>query len=177
MAMFSTLSDVYAHYGGVRAFLSSKYLWMSCVTALLCTFLGAGEAWIELALTSLPSLVGFSIASFAVFFAVLQPNQVNALLKPNKNGQSPLVRTLSIICHALVVQVCALIAAGVDNAIDELVVLSLVRLTFPEIHSLQSIWQILNFFGTWLLFYAWLLLPAGVLSIFRFLKSVSEANK
>lgn len=59
----------------------------------------------------MPSLTGFTIAAFALVFAVLNENQLQKLLPVDENGSSPLLRVAGSLAHAVVVQVFAIVLA------------------------------------------------------------------
>lgn len=159
-----SLRLLYLNYGGWRSLVASEYFWLSIVLSAACWRIGVDEKWADLAKSILPTLAGFSIAAYAIFFAVLDERARNALRAPapDLGNRSPLLILASSISHAVFVQICALLTAVVFPAKP-----------FPFIPCL-GVWNraanlIVSFSGLFLTVYGVVLVLAAVLSIFRIL--------
>lgn len=110
----STFAKIYRAYGGVKAFLTSSYLWISIFAALIL-FQGISERydWIDLPIKVIPPLTGFTFASFSLLFAILDEDSRLVLSQPDEDfgGEKPILVIVSKIVHSVFVQLCALIAA------------------------------------------------------------------
>src|SRR5690606_27272094 len=117
------------------------------------------ETWPETAKAILPQLAGFSVAAYALFFAVLDERTRNALRAPSDKlgGRSPLLILASSISHAVIVQILAVLVA-----------LVYVSKPFPACSSLPSESANIAFgtIGLFMLIYGVVLVLAAVLSIF-----------
>lgn len=112
-SLFSGLQLIYRQYGGVGAIFASAYFWSSAAVALACWRLIRSEGWLPLSFGILPSIAGFSIAAFALIFAVLDRDALSVLAPPSNDlgGRSPILMVAASISHAVIVQILALIFA------------------------------------------------------------------
>ncbi|WP_143529901.1 hypothetical protein [Salibaculum halophilum] len=118
--MIRGLKRLYSAYGGLNGLIKSGYFWVSFAIWLICVPSGQAWEWTSAAQSVLPSLTGFSIAAFAIVFAVLTPEQKIALLRIKDEKDPPLVRLFSSITHATLVQVTAIAIAFISGiASDE----------------------------------------------------------
>lgn len=167
--MLKEILNLYRAYGGISAIVVSPYLWIAVVFSAAVKNLGNAFLWKDFAIGTIPSLAGFTIAAFAIFLAVLSDGQRSALLKIRSGNFSPLVKLSSSIIHALIVQVLTLILAGATSAIDGRKVVEVFcddpdMVVFTE--TIRT--SFLPAFGTFLIFYSWLLLISVAISIFQF---------
>lgn len=160
-----SLALLYRNYGGIRSLLLSEYFWLASVLTLLSWRLGVNEAWTDIAKSILPTLAGFSIAAYALFFAVLDERARQALRAPapELRNRSPLLILASSISHAVLIQVIALVVGICFPAKP-----------FPSVSCWPNVGKAVNlvisFGGLFLMLYGIVLLLAAVLSIFRILE-------
>jgi hypothetical protein len=122
-------------------------------------------------------LTGFSIAAFAIFFSILSPIQRDTLMKKGEGKSPPLVRLISSVVHAMVIQVTALIFSGLAFLING-------RNIVDFINPHCDLETLLNFvfnkmiptLGTFLIFYSWMLLIGLALATFQLLLLISNAT-
>ncbi len=109
---------IYRQYGGLGAVFASGYFWISVALALLCWRMTQDGSWVPLSLSVLPSIAGFSVAAYALIFAVLDRDALNVLSPPSAElgGRSPILMVASSISHAVIVQITALLYAFVFQA-------------------------------------------------------------
>jgi hypothetical protein len=160
-----SLAILYRSYGGFSSLVVSEYFWLALLLTGLSWRLGMDEKWAEMARSILPTLAGFSIAAYALFFAVLDERAREALRAPapELRNRSPLLILASSITHAVFVQVVALITAVVFPAKP-----------FPTLPCLSDLshWvnHVVSFTGLFLMLYGIILILAAVLSVFRILE-------
>lgn len=109
--LIKSLRLVYASHGGPSAVLRSAYFWSSVIIAVLCWRSVAPESWKQPSMAVLPTLAGFSIAAYAILFAVLDEPSRKALSapEPDLGNRSPLLMIVGTVTHALIVQVAAIL--------------------------------------------------------------------
>lgn len=161
----SSLKLLYSSYGGWRALVRSEYVYVAAVVTGLCwRWILSGE-WVVFAQAALPTLAGFSIAAYAVFFAVLDEKARLALKAPASalGGRSPILILASAVSHTVVVQLAALLFSLVFKSRP-----------FPMLPGWEQAADVTNvlaaFFGAFLTVYGVTLVLASVLSIFRILE-------
>lgn len=161
------ITTLYRNYGGVSSLLRSAYFWISLLVAGLCWRFVPNETWPDLAKDVLPQLAGFSVAAYALFFAVLDERTRNALRAPAEmlGGRSPLLILASSISHAVIVQIIAVLVSLVYSSKP-----------FPYCDAVSSYWvnMIFGSFGLFMLIYGVTLVLAAVLSIFKILEIESK---
>jgi hypothetical protein len=130
----------------------------------ICWRYATSDAWAELAKSVLPTLAGFSIAAYAVFFAVLDERTRDALRAPSDKlgGRSPLLILASAVSHGVVVQIFAMLIAIVY--LSKPIPYSLYYSKHIEISN-----TIFSAFGLFWTVYGISLVVASVLSIYRVL--------
>lgn len=160
-----SLRLLYRNYGGWRSLVQSEYFWLALVLSAACWRIGVDEKWADLAKSILPTLAGFSIAAYAIFFAVLDERARNALRAPAEElgNRSPLLILASSISHAVFIQILALLTAIVFPA-KPFPYIS----CFGKINGAFSL--LVSFGGLFLTVYGIVLVLAAVLSIFRILE-------
>ena len=78
--MFENLRRLYRHYGGIAAVLTSWYFWVAAFLSALSYESIFDFAWVDMALSVMPSLTGFTIAAFAIIFAILDAELLKKLM-------------------------------------------------------------------------------------------------
>jgi hypothetical protein len=166
---FQNLNILYKSYGGVKSLLGSAYFWMSVGVAALCWRYVPEQKWPDIAKDVLPQLAGFSVAAYALFFAVMDENTRNALKRPSDKlgGRSPLLILASSISHAVIVQIAAVVIAFIYAAKP-------FSSCDPQITLTVN--MIAGSVGLFALIYGVILVLAAVLSIFRILEIESRVG-
>jgi hypothetical protein len=156
---------LYKSYGGWAGLVKSEYFYLALILSALCWRLAANGTWADLAKSVLPTLSGFSIAAYAIFFAVLdeRAREVLRAPAPKLDNRSPLLILASAISHAVVIQLLGIVVAVVFAAKP-----------FPVFCQLHDQAQWLNWtvsaIGLFATMYGIALVLAAVLSIFRILE-------
>lgn len=183
--MFENLRKLYSRYGGIKAIKTSSYFWVSVFLAALSYSSIAGYEWVDKAIGVMPSLTGFTIAAFAIIFAILDPRMLRKLLATDDSGQSPIASIAASIGHAVFIQVSAMIIAISSSLVDisgvvEFVAKLICSIGYsPEIFLLTMEWLALSFSAAGLFFtyYGVMLVLAAILSIVRMQLIVAGATK
>ena len=167
---WSGLKTLYRQYGGPGEILSSFYFLLSVALGLACWRLAALDEWTSIALAVLPTLAAFSIAAYALIFAVLDREAMAALAPPAESlgGRSPLLMLASTISHAVIVQVSGILYAIIykSRPIPELLDVKF---------SAESANIVFGMIGLTLFIYGVSLVAAAALSIFRLLQLRASA--
>lgn len=116
--LLKSLRLVYSSYGGTGTLIRSGYLWASAFATIAMFPKVISFDWPVITIGIMPTLIGFTIAAFAIYFSVIDEKMRNALKAPadELGGRSPLMVVYSGIVHAVIVQITALIYALVANA-------------------------------------------------------------
>ena len=167
-ALFGNLISLYRSYGGLWAILTSGYFFLSILLTVLCWRFIRSEEWITLSLSILPALAGFSMAAFAIMFAILDSKARAALRRPHEklNNRSPLLVLASSICHAVIIQIFSLLFALVVKAKP-----------FESGNFSGNQISAVNFavsgFGLLIFIYSIALVIASIFSVYKILESTS----
>lgn len=102
-------------YGGARALFASPYLHLSIIITICCKpiytdFSCDALRWYELAVTVLPSLLGFTLGGFAILLAFGDEKFKKAISGPDDDGTpSPFMITNVTFLHFIIVQIISLL--------------------------------------------------------------------
>jgi hypothetical protein len=168
-SLIENLRLVYESYGGWRSLIKSGYVWTSVVFTGLGWRTTVSGKWVDFALPILPSLAGFAIAAYAVYFAVLTEEDRRRLLRPNSRlgGRRPFLVLVSGVSHAVFVQILGILVAIVYIAKP-----------FPTLSGLEIEAKYFNIVlssaGLFFTVYGIILILGSVLSLFRVL--IIKAN-
>lgn len=107
--MIKALIRMYAEAGGWKFAFGTPYIYISAFLTFLFYDWSGHNNWADLAIGMFPSLVGFSLASFAIVLALFGADRLAKLSIPRVPGQvSPLTKLTTIIVHTAATQVIAL---------------------------------------------------------------------
>lgn len=182
--MIENIRMLYRCYGGVREILRSNYFWISIFLSIFSYDAAVSQSWVEIAISIMPSLTGFTIASFAIIFSILGPNLLRLLTPTKEGGVSPIVSLAASICHAVVVQVLS-ITTAISFSIIKIPFINenYIHNIFNEctisiiIFSFEAIKYIFSFIGVFFTYYGLMLVVAAALSIFRVQLIVSTTQR
>ncbi|WP_395369464.1 hypothetical protein [Komagataeibacter diospyri] len=167
--MIKNLKLLYGAYGGWSSFFASPYPYVSSV--LTCASWNSLQdgSWASVTSSIMPSITGFSIASFAIIISVSDERSRRALMIKRRGDYSPLVKLSSSVSHAVIVQTVSLLfSAFFQNA----KIIDLHNSDYPCI--LNFLFYLFSTIGIFFLFYGLLLVVAEILSIFKFLTILSN---
>lgn len=98
-------------YGGFSALFRSPYLHLSIITSIICFPIWTKKDppfWYDLALSSLPSLLGFTLGGYAILLSFGNEKFLMNLCAKNDNDPSPFMNVNGSFVHFIVVQAFAL---------------------------------------------------------------------
>ncbi|XXJ19631.1 hypothetical protein ACR42D_08830 [Desulfovibrio caledoniensis] len=105
-------------YGGWSALFRSGYFWGSLCVALVCTkFMTEKFSWHEVAISILPSLLGFSLGGYVLMVGFGDVEFLEALRGRTGNGPSTYMKMNAAFVHFLVVQTVTLFWAIVCGSL------------------------------------------------------------
>lgn len=112
---------VWVDFGGWRGLLTSPYFWLAALLAAGCAPLWLREAWWEVSISVLPSLLGFSIGGFAIFLAFGDERFRLLISGPDEEGRlSPFLSVCVQFSHFAAVQTMALLYALLGRGLSHL---------------------------------------------------------
>lgn len=125
-SVFSDLRDYVVYYGGVWRMLLAPYAHAALLGTVVCYGIWHGRLWYETPLQVLPSLLGFTLAAYALllgfgddrfrsFLAERDPNEPGTQ-RGDPFSTNLLLRVSSIFLHFVVVQIVALTMAIVASS-------------------------------------------------------------
>jgi hypothetical protein len=106
-------------YGGWPALFTSLYFWSAFVATGFCHRLWLLPGWWNLSIAIVPASMGFSLAAFAVLFALNNQGFLQILVtKPDEKTQSAFANVATAFVHFLLVQFLALIVSIMCEAFN-----------------------------------------------------------
>lgn len=183
--MFENLRKLYGHHGGIKAVIRSGYFWVAIFLSTLSYKSVFDFGWSDMALGVMPSLTGFTVAAFAIIFAILDPRMLKLLMASDEDGRSPIAGIAAAIGHAVFIQVSAIILAIAVKFVNLNHFIALVSKEFQFegcfslifLGSVYWIKWITSAIGLLFTYYGVLLVLAAILSIVRMQLIVSNAAK
>lgn len=168
---FCKVMKRYFHdYGGVRGVLASPIFFISLIITLINYSQWWTEAkWISKSKSLIPSLLGFSLGTYAVLFSLISSKLRETLAEvKSNNGVSYLASVNATFIHFIIIQVVALSWAFLYEG-------TLLRDVFKIINGICSYADIVfvllslagSFIGYLLLVYSFLLTIAASIAVYR----------
>lgn len=109
--MLKIYYSIYRDAGGLAFFCASPYLYVSVAISFLIVDRSLQSEWYEQVLGMFPSLIGFSLAAFAIVIAILGAT-LDLLIKPTEGETvSPLAKITALVVHTATIQLIALLIA------------------------------------------------------------------
>lgn len=175
--LFKIIDMYWSIYGGWRAAITSPYLHLSIVLALMSAQIWLSHGWWERPLSVLPSVLGFSLGGYAIWLALGDQSFRRIIIgrKAIKEGKvtyselknSPYMGVSATFAHFVVVQLVTLLYAAVGAS------LYFVPKEGGFLYWLSSFeWffylkMVGAFIGYWLFIYSLLVALAATFAIFR----------
>lgn len=181
-ALFRVLSLYWREYGGWRELLASPFLHLAIFATVVY---GAGSldfAWREFAIESLPTILGLSLAAYAITFSLMGSALHRALSAAvDERLEIPLIKVVnSTFFHVLFCQLLALVFAVFYNgtAYSDLVGLLGLENNTSKVLVVSGVY-FGDVFGFFLTIYATFLLLSIGLAMFRLgrLNSIDKGQK
>jgi len=174
--MIENIIKLYKEYGGIKSIILSWYFLIALTLSILSSSSVGDSSWADLATGALPSLTGFTVAAFALSFAVLGPKRIQLLTKRDKDGKSPIVSIVTAIGHAVLIQIFALVIAITVTLSDASALSNSLGLSEHHTYVLQNIGLAFSCLGLLFTYYGILLILAAALSIVRLQIIVADST-
>lgn len=163
--LWRVLALYWKAYGGTPALAASPFLHAAILMTALCLPLWWSSDWWEKSITILPSVLGFSIAAFALMLGVGDEGFRRRLgVRRDGKQQSTLTSTSTSLLHFIIVQIVALSVALIASSRPLSFFVHAEVLSYWPLIALSKIFRATGFF---LLCYALLTSLAATLAIFR----------
>ena len=104
-------------YGGFDALIGSAYFHVAASGSLAITYFASGYEWWSSAISIVPSMLGFSLAGYAIVMAIGAGEFQELIARAGNRENSVMRRMSAAYVHFLVVQALALILAVVADAL------------------------------------------------------------
>ncbi|MBC7201808.1 MAG: hypothetical protein H5U32_21630 [Pseudomonas balearica] len=101
----------WATYGGASALLKSLYLFLAVILTGLNYFTWSISGWWDIVITTIPTLLGFTLAGLAVFLSMDSGFSKFIAGSKRNNIPSPFMGLVSSFAHFIIVQVIAFVYA------------------------------------------------------------------
>ncbi|KTC43711.1 hypothetical protein AO262_10750 [Pseudomonas fluorescens ABAC62] len=156
-------AEFWSLYGGLRSLLTSIYFGAAVVTTLLCFGLWREPGWWDIVISSIPTLLGFTLAGLAVFMSMDSGFSKVIAGGSKPKLPSPFLSLISSFVHFILVQTIALLYALVSKA------LNFVLPGMPDwyYHTISYMTPAAGGIGFFIFLYAIMLVVAATFSIFR----------
>ncbi len=159
-------------YGGIKAIFGSPYMHASFIITLLSSGIWLKDDWVDLPISILPSIIGFSLGGYAIWLA-LGDDKFRARISGKTNSnESPFIVVNAAFVHFIVLQILALMLALIGKAQpiynSPLFIQRFLLDLAPWLFEVsQVISYIGSFIGYFLFVYAIISALAATLAIFR----------
>lgn len=169
--MLKVLFGIYRDAGGFYFIVGTPYVYVAVALTYVLLDRSYTSDWASLALSIFPSLIGFSLATFAIVLALFGSDNL-AKLAAKRNGQkvSPLAKLTALIVHAALIQISALISAfGLkQNGICAMSWVDIGWRSVPKyICEELTVWNWLYVGGLFLTIYGLMLIVSTLLAVFQ----------
>ncbi|UNK78579.1 hypothetical protein MNQ96_13575 [Sphingopyxis granuli] len=168
--LFRQINVYWKEYGGWLGFLSSPFVHISAIFTALYAAGYLPIDWHTLAITALPTLLGFSLAAYTITFTLMGSALHRALSAAidNKSGIS-LIRTVnSTFFHVVIIQSLALLFSILNKGtlIPE-IILAMPLIHTAKINAISFVVSLGNITGFFLVIYSMFLLASIAIGMFR----------
>jgi hypothetical protein len=109
--VLSIFSRYWRSYGGIGALLVSPYFHLSLLLSVGMTPFWLNKSWWDTALSTLPNLLGFTLAGFTIWLGFGDEKFRNLISKSKPEKESPFMGVSAAFAHFVVIQLLALLAA------------------------------------------------------------------
>ncbi len=162
-ATFKLWRGYWSTYGGANALLKSLYLLVAVILTGLNYFTWSSNGWWEIVITTIPTLLGFTLAGLAVFLSMDSGFSKFIAGSNKKHVPSPFMGLVSSFAHFIIIQVIAFVYAITAKSLYVTVA------GLPEWYyrALPTLNMISGAIGYFLFLYAIMLVLGATFAIFR----------
>jgi hypothetical protein len=156
-------------YGGWSAVFGSPLFMLAAIVTGLNYSQWLQENWVDTTIALIPSLLGFSLGTYAILFSLINNRLKGALrAKKNEQGISLLEVVNASFFHFIFVQVLALMWAFVYSGSSLYDLTKLLSTSYSSAHPIfEGLKTAGSFVGYLLLIYSFLLIIAASLVVYR----------
>ena len=172
----------FGNYGGVQAVLISPYFHASIIFLAFSTLSGSNGELAQYTLDFIPSLLGFTLAGYAIFIS-FGDDEFRAAIAGKVDGKtSPLITFSTTFLHFILVQclsfIIALIAifARKDSVLYRVEEMFQVDVPAAFFKLSYIIAEVVFATTTALLLYSVFLVPAAAMAVFRMVSAFDRSN-
>lgn len=172
--MYAALRTIFGkywqEYGGIPELFSSPFLHFAALATVFYGFGALEFSWREFVLSSLPTILGFNLAAYAITFSLMGSALHRALsIAVDQRRGIPLINIVnSTFFHVLLFQVLALVYAVFSQGSLAARVLAMLPLTDEaKVSGVQLIADFTDIFGFFLTTYSLMLLMSVGIAMFR----------
>jgi hypothetical protein len=167
--LWNALSRYWGDYGGWSDFLLSPLLHFSLVISATSYAAWTKADWVDLPLSLLPNLLGFSLGAYALIFSLADERLLAALNAPNEDGGPTNLRMINAtFLHFILVQTAAIIFALMNKSSLFIDLATFLPLSRCQIDLIQvGLASSAGFIGYFLTVYAVALLIGAALAAYR----------
>lgn len=167
--IFASRLRRYVHeFGGWEEIFGSPLFNLSLVIALLNWQYWEND-WVDISRSLVPSMLGFSLGTYAIIFSILSPKLKRSLREvPNEKGIPYLREMNATFFHYIIVQVTALMLGFLHSGTSLFIFTEMIFGRSQNLNSAFYAARILSgFAGTTLLIYSLLLAISAALIVYR----------
>lgn len=104
-------------YGGIKSVLVSPYMHISLVLTLFSYGIWLENSWVEIPISVLPNVIGFSLGGYAIWLALGDDKfRISISGKTKLGDDSPFMKVNAAFIHFIVLQILALLFALISKA-------------------------------------------------------------
>ncbi|MDE4602475.1 MULTISPECIES: hypothetical protein [Sinorhizobium] len=165
----NSISEYFRNYGGWSELLSSPLLWIALAISTVSYRNWLEPNWLEVSQELIPSLLGFSLGTYAILVSLLTGRLKRALREvKNGRGVSYLADINSNFFHFIFVQVSALAWGFLFDGSWAYDAATFLKIYYSRsMDVFEAVRTIGSFFGHFLLVYSFLLILAAALQVYR----------
>lgn len=119
-SVYSSVGDIFSRYwrayGGLRALLASPYFHCSLVFSALCFPLWSRNGWWDLATDVLPTMMGFSLAAYAMLLSFGDEKFQRLMSRAQVNDTNTFTELSATFVHFVIVQTIGFLLAIMAKA-------------------------------------------------------------
>ncbi|WP_338560149.1 hypothetical protein [Acinetobacter sp. KS-LM10] len=121
--MLNSFRDYWTSYGGFKAIFQSSYFWIALFITAISFTTWLKNDWHTIFIGVFPSLLGFSLAGYAIWLTLGDQRLKEILIKKKVNNISAFLAINASFVHFIILQVLAFIGLFVlhTNSINTLV--------------------------------------------------------
>lgn len=165
-------------YGGARAIFGSPFLALALLLAAISFQRWDSQEWKELALATIPNLLGFSLGTYALLFSLISQRLKKALREvKNSRGVAYLDEMNATFFHFIFMQVLTFAWIIGSNATFVTDIHNfLMNNSLCPVGFMPFLRAVSNIFGMTLFFYSFFLVIAASLTVYRIARLADDES-